>query len=85
MGDDLTKKDNDKDNEKDKDNDKDKYIQRGLSKRDPIELLLLRHMIIVMMEYDLTTKKANKKINTNTKTNTFREHIQIVIQETCDF
>ena len=38
MGDDLTKKDNYKDNDKHKDNDKDKYIQRGHSKSDPIEL-----------------------------------------------
>ena len=30
-------------------------------------------------------KNTMTKINTNTKTNTFREHIQIVIQETCDF
>ena len=30
-------------------------------------------------------KNTMTKINTNTKTNTFREHIQIVIKETCDF
>ena len=42
-------------------------------------------MIIVRWDMTWPQKKTMTKINTNTETNTFREHIQIVIRETCDF
>ena len=42
-----------------------------------------------MRSHDLTKKKAMKntktKTKTTTKTNTFREHLQRAILETCDF
>ena len=48
----------------------------------------MRHLIRVMRRDDLTKKKTNTKANTKTKTmtktNTFREHLQRAILETCD-
>ena len=40
--------------------------------------------LYVIRRHDLTSKKTNTKINTITRTNTLREHLQKVIQETCD-
>ena len=57
-------------------------------KRDPRDLWPLRHLIRVMRRHDLTKKKTMTKTNTKTKTmtksNTFREHLQWAILETCD-
>ena len=50
----------------------------------------MRHLIRVMRRQDLTNKKTMTKTKTKTKTktmtktNTFREHLQGVIFETCD-
>ena len=52
----------------------------------------MRHLIRVMREHDPTQKKTmtntmtkkKTKTKTMTKTNTFREHIQRAIIETCD-
>ena len=71
------KKRNDKD--KDRDNDKDKYTKRAPSKSNPRDLWPLRHLIRVMRRHDLTKKK------TMTKANTFRDHLQRAMLETCDF
>ena len=54
----------------------------------PRDLWPLRHLIRVMSRHDLTKKKTMTKTKTKTKTmtktNTFREHLQWVILETCD-
>ena len=56
----------------------------------------MRHLIRVMRGHNLTNKKTVTKTNTKTKTktniktktmtkpNTFREHLQRAILETCD-
>ena len=56
----------------------------------PRNLLLLRHLIRVIRKHDPTEKKTKTMtmtmtmITTMTKTNTFREHLQRAILETCD-
>ena len=52
--------------------------------RDPRDLWRLRHLIRVMRRHDRTKKKTMTTTKTMTKTNTFREHLQWVILETCD-
>jgi len=50
----------------------------------------LRHLIRVIRTHDLTNKKTKTKTKiktktkTMTKTNTFREHLQRAILDTCD-
>ena len=48
----------------------------------------MRHLIRVMRRHDLTNKKTMTKTitktKTMTKTNTFKEHLQRAILETCD-
>ena len=48
----------------------------------------MTHLIRVMRTHDLTKKKTMTKTKTKTKTmtktNTFRDHLQRVILETCD-
>ena len=50
----------------------------------------MRHLIGVMRRHDLTNKKTMTKTKTKTKTktmtktNTFREHLQRAMLETCD-
>ena len=52
------------------------------TKSDPRDLWPLRHWIRVRRGHDLTQKKTMTK--TDTKTKTFREHLQRAIPETCD-
>ena len=59
------------------------------SKSNPRDLWPLGHLIRVTRRHDLTKKKTmiktNSKTKTMTKTNTFGEHLQRAILETCDF
>ena len=71
---DQTKK-RDNYNYRDKDNAKDKYIQRAPSKSDPRDMTRPKKEKITM---------TNTETKTMRKTNTFKEHPQRAIQETCN-
>ena len=82
------KKDNSKHKHKHKHNDKDKYIKRAPSKSDPRDLWPLRHLIRMMRRHDLTKKSQwQRQIQRQRqwhKINTFREHLQRAVPQTCD-